>query len=521
MAPRKENTTGNPRLEAVLFDMDGVITDTAEAHMMAWKRLFDAYLREQDPDAEPFSASDYRRYVDGKPRFDGVESFLQSRGIEVPFGDPEDDPEKETVCGLGNRKNGYFTEWLEENSATVFPGSRALLDELERAGIRAAVFSSSQNAGDVLESAGVLERFEVKVDGADMAEAGLPGKPDPAIMLRAAEQLGVSPDNCAVLEDALAGVEAGAAGGFAQVVGIDREDGDELAEGGADIVVSDLAELAVGDGPRLVARTLHGTPLVRDARDAFTAQAKGKHLVVFLDYDGTLTPIVEKPEDATLGDGMRTALSRLAARVPVAIVSGRDLADVQGFVEDDQLYYAGSHGFDLAGPDGWQEVVEKGKKFLPALKAAGDSLEERLASVEGAWVERKRFSLAVHFRQVAQAEEETVADAVKETIAQHDELRASGGKKVFDVKPRADWNKGRAVLYLLKRLELDRADVLPIYVGDDTTDEDAFRALSDRGLGVVVRDRDDRRTSARFSLEDTDDVERFLLWLANEPGAGA
>jgi len=517
MAPLKNDQDRAPKLAAVLFDMDGVITDTAEAHMAAWKQLFDAYLKGRDQNAETFSEADYRRYVDGKPRYDGVKSFLASRDIELPFGDPADDPEMETICGLGNRKNRHFREWLANSRIEVFPGSRALLAELEAAGIRTAVFSSSKNAADVLESAGVLDRFEVKVDGQDMAEADLPGKPDPAIMLRASDQLGTSPKRTAIIEDAISGVEAGAAGGFAQVVGVDREGhGAALEEAGADLVVGDLAELAVGDGPRLVVRMTRSTPLVREARDELLARAEGKRLAVFLDYDGTLSPIVENPEDAVLGDGMRAALSRLAARMPVSIVSGRDLKDVQAFVQDDSLYYAGSHGFDLAGPGGWREVVDKGETFLPTLKAAAESLENRLASIDGARVERKRFSLAVHFRQVAENEEEAVAQSVGKTIAEHDDLRASGGKKVFDIKPRIDWHKGRAVLSLLTTLDLDSDDVLPIYVGDDTTDEDAFRSLSDRGLGIVVRDGADRRTSARFALEDTDDVERFLLWLATE-----
>jgi trehalose 6-phosphate phosphatase len=212
---------------------------------------------------------------------------------------------------------------------------------------------------------------------------------------------------------------------------------------------------------------------------------------------------------------MRAALSDLAARVPVAIVSGRDLSDVQALVQDDTLYYAGSHGFDLAGPDGWRHVIAQGERFLPTLGAAADALDQRLASIEGARVERKRFSLAIHFRQVAEAGEAAVAQAVRETMAAHDALHASGGKKVFDIKPRVDWHKGRAVLSLLAQIGLDHPDVLPIYVGDDTTDEDAFRSLSDRGLGVVVRDAEDRRTSARFALADTDDVERFLRWLAD------
>jgi len=508
--------TNAPQIEAVLFDMDGVITDTAAAHMGAWAHLFDAYLQARDRNAEPFSEADYRRFVDGKLRHDGVQSFLASRGIALPFGDPGDPPEAETICGLGNRKNRYFRDWLAQNPIEVFPGSRALLAELEAAGIRAAVFSSSRNARDVLRTAGVLDRFTVKVDGQDMANAGLPGKPDPAIMLRASDQLGTAPDRAAIIEDAIAGVQAGAAGGFAQVVGVDREgDGVALGEAGAHLVVSDLAELGVGEGARLYVRKMQSTPLAGDARDALSRRMKGKRLAVFLDYDGTLSPIVEDPAAATLGEGMRTALSRLAARVPVAIVSGRDLKDVQGFVQDDSLYYAGSHGFDLAGPNGWREVVEKGKKFLPTLKAAADSLDERLASIGGVRVERKRFSLAVHFRQVTQDDEQAVAQAVREVIARHEDLHLSAGKKVFDVKPRVDWHKGRAVLSLLTKLSLDGEDVLPIYLGDDTTDEDAFRSLSDCGLGIVVRDGADRRTSARFALEDTDDVERFLLWLAD------
>lgn len=516
MTPSKEYPSKLMQLEVVLFDMDGVITDTAAAHMAAWKRLFDEYLRARDPGAAPFSEADYRRHVDGKPRHDGVRAFLASRNIKLPPGAPDDNPEADTVCGLGNRKNRFFRAWLAENAVEVFPGTRALLAELEAAGIRAAVSSSSRNARDVLESAGILDRFEIIIDGQDMASAGLSGKPHPAIMLRAAEQLGVTHERTAIVEDAISGVEAGAAGGFAQVVRVDREGDDAaLADAGAGLVVADLAELAIGHGPRLVARRLPSLPRPSDREDDLRVQLQRKRFIVFLDYDGTLTPIVEDPAAATLGDGMRTALARLAAHVPVAIVSGRDLKDVQGFVQDDSLYYAGSHGFDLAGPDGWREVIEKGERFLPALKAAGDTLEARLAGIGGARVERKRFSLAVHFRQVFEADEAAVAQAVREVIAEHDDLRASAGKKVFDIKPLVDWHKGRAVLSLLTTLHLDGDDVLPVYVGDDTTDEDAFRSLSDRGLGIVVRDGDDRRTSARLALDGTEDVERFLLWLTD------
>lgn len=247
---------GAAALTAVLFDMDGVITDTAEAHAAAWKQLFDAYLAEHHPAEPPFDVdADYREYVDGKPRQDGVQSFLESRGIELPFGSLDDDPDEPTICGLGNRKNIHFNAWLEEHRVKAYPGSVALLDRLRDAGLGVAVFSASRNATAVLESAGVLDRFDVKVDGEDMAALGLPGKPDPAIMRRAAELLGVEPTRAAVVEDAVAGIRAGVEGGFAQTIGVDRGGAAAgLARAGADFVVTDLGELFLDDQGRLEAR---------------------------------------------------------------------------------------------------------------------------------------------------------------------------------------------------------------------------------------------------------------------------
>jgi trehalose 6-phosphate phosphatase len=214
-------------LAAVIFDMDGVITDTASVHAAAWQRLFDAYRKERREagrgDFPPFDlATDYLRHVDGKPRQDGVRDFLASRGIELPEGSPDDDPDQETVHGLGNRKDRYFSAWLATNRARAFPGTLALIEALHEAGIRIAVISSSRNCAAVLESAGVEGLFEARVDGVEMARLGLPGKPDPAIFVRAAEELGVDPTRAAVIEDAVSGVEAGARGGFAFVVGVDR-----------------------------------------------------------------------------------------------------------------------------------------------------------------------------------------------------------------------------------------------------------------------------------------------------------
>jgi beta-phosphoglucomutase family hydrolase len=244
---------GAPRsieeFDAVIFDMDGVVTDTATVHAAAWKRVFDQYLEERSRRSgevsQPFDAdADYRRYVDGKPRYDGVSSFLESRGIVLPHGDPSDSPERETVCGLGNRKDGVFLEQLKRGGSLAFPGTVALVRDLMVAHVPTAIISSSRNMSQVLAAAGIADLFRVRVDGIDAARLGLPGKPDPAIFLEAARRLGAEAARSAVVEDAIAGVEAGRRGGFALVIGVDRTGHrDALIEAGADVVVADLGEL--------------------------------------------------------------------------------------------------------------------------------------------------------------------------------------------------------------------------------------------------------------------------------------
>jgi trehalose 6-phosphate phosphatase len=237
-------------MQAVIFDLDGVVTRTAEVHAEAWKQLFDEYLaaraRRLGEPFRPFDrSSDYRRFVDGKPRYEGVASFLGSRGIELPFGSSEDPEERETVCGLGNRKNRYFQEALARRGVDPYPSTLELIAALRRRGVRTAIVSSSRNCAAVLEAAGIRELFDAKVDGVDAAELGLPGKPDPAVFIDAARRLGVDPAHAAVVEDAIAGVEAGRRGGFGLVVGVDREAQFEaLVAAGADVVVGDLGELA-------------------------------------------------------------------------------------------------------------------------------------------------------------------------------------------------------------------------------------------------------------------------------------
>ena len=238
------------RYDAVVFDMDGVITDTATVHCEAWKRMFDAYLVAREARTgehqRPFDQSDYRRFVDGKHRDDGVASFLGSRGIELPWGSPSDPPGDTTVWALANRKNEDFQRVLIERGAQAFPSSVSFVRELQCHGIGTAIISASRNCQQVLEAAGIGGLFPVRVDGIEAERLALPGKPSPAVFVEAARRLGAGPGRSVVGEDALAGVQAGRNGGFALVVGVDRiRQRAALLRSGADVVVTDLAQLRV------------------------------------------------------------------------------------------------------------------------------------------------------------------------------------------------------------------------------------------------------------------------------------
>ena len=238
----------------------------------------------------------------------------------------------------------------------------------------------------------------------------------------------------------------------------------------------------------------------------------GERLAVFLDYDGTLTPIVSHPENAWLSESMRQTLRSLAGRVPVAILSGRDLDDVRGRVLVEGIVYAGSHGFDIAGAGGLRR--ELGASYLPVLDAAEMELREALAEISGAQLERKHFSVAAHYRNVGEHDAFKVALAVDAVAADHRELRRINGKKVYELLPDIDWNKGKAVLWLLDTLELERGKAFPIFIGDDRTDEDAFSALEKHGIGILVSEQP-QVTAASYSLKNPEEVERFLRELTD------
>lgn len=250
MVPRFHSLLGLPEgVAACLFDLDGVLTDTAKVHAAAWKQAFDGFLRERAAKTGerfvPFDpVADYDEYVDGKPRYDGVRSFLAARRIDLPEGEPRNPPSTETVAGLGNRKNELVLRMIREHGVEAYEGSVRYVRAARQAGLRGAVVSSSSNCREMLVAAGIEDLFDERIDGLVAARDHLDGKPAPDTFLAGARALGVAPDRAAVFEDALAGVAAGHAGGFACVVGVDRVgQADALRAHGADIVVSDLAEL--------------------------------------------------------------------------------------------------------------------------------------------------------------------------------------------------------------------------------------------------------------------------------------
>lgn len=322
--------------------------------------------------------------------------------------------------------------------------------------------------------------------------------------------------------DAVGGVEAGRNGGFGTAAGIAcRPEMRELHLALASVVVTDFRKLgeALREGNMATQSDANGAlPNALDNLEAIRRRLDGKGLAVFLDYDGTLTPIVERPDMAVLSDRMRATLKKLAATCPVAVISGRDRDDVSAMVGVDGVTYAGDHGFDIGG--GRLKVVHSvGGTHVPALNEVRGRLQESIGAIDGVLFEVKVASFAIHFRLVDRHAVPRIEAAVREALADRPELRLLSGKMVLEIMPDIDWDKGHALRWLLENLSLDPASNVIVYVGDDVTDEDAFRALPDSGLGIRVLGGDEanqRKTAARFVLRDPDEVGRFLEKLVGD-----
>ncbi len=493
--------------DAAVLDLDGVVTQTARLHAHAWKSTFDDFLARRD-NSRPFDIdTDYRLFVDGKPRHDGVRSFLDSRDIRIPSGEPDDAFDADTVYGLGKRKNLLLQELLSSDGADVYPGSIHFIHALKDAGLAVAVATSSRNCKTILHATGIEDLFDVRVDGVDIEKFNFAGKPAPDMFIEACRRLKVRPERCIGIEDAIVGVQALKAAGFGLVIGVDRVDhAAALHEAGADRVVSDLSELLRNELPSALE---HPHAIFADRQ---------RELLLFLDYDGTLTQIVDHPDKAILSDSMRRILNRLAGLIRVAVLSGRDLRDVQSKVAIPQLWYAGSHGFDIEGPDGAHHEHEEGARFLPLLDRMERLLTDRLGNIAGCLIERKHFSLAVHYRKVREENLHEVQQAVQELHQTEPALRLATGKKIVEFQPDIAWHKGHALRWLIATWGLERERFKPLYLGDDVTDEDGFAEVAADGVGILVaqglsQEPSQKKTLATYQLEDTEAVEVFLQQL--------
>ncbi|CAM4135996.1 Trehalose-phosphate phosphatase [Mycobacterium basiliense] len=335
-------------------------------------------------------------------------------------------------------------------------------------------------------------------------------------LIGAADRLGVRPGRCVVIAADAAGVAGARASGFALVIGVDRTgDGDALRRRGADTVVSELSRVRVRTGDRRMS----------ELPDALGALAQGEILgagrpAVFFDFDGTLSEIVDDPDSARPVAGALEALRDLATRCPVAVLSGRDLADVTKRLGMPGIWYAGSHGFELTAPDGTHHQNDTAAAAIPVLAQAADQLRAQLAAMPGVVVEHKRFGVAVHYRNAARDWVGQVAAAVR-TAGQRASLRVTTGREVIELRPDLDWDKGRTLRWVIDHLhDADARPLVPFYLGDDITDEDAFDAVRSDGIPIVVRHDDDgdRATAARYALDSPARVAEFTERLARQLG---
>lgn len=508
-----EPVISRQRISAVIFNLDGVVTQTNEIHAAAWKELFDAFMLQQTAqdgeDLSPFHTDlDYRRYLEGRPRHLGIKHFLSARHIELPMGEPMDPSSKKTICGLGNRKNLIFSELIEKQGVQVYGCAIALIHRLRSEGFKTAFVSASMHCGMILEKAGISELFDAQIDGIEAERLELDGKPDPYTLLEVARFLEMEPENIAVIEDSVIGVTAGSRGRFGLVIGIDDGERQQLMrEHGADYVLRDLCSVHVegaSDDDQF-------SPPVLEDWDMITDRLAGKQPALFLDYGGTLTPPIHEPEDAELSKKMHRALRKIAPLIPVTIVSGRDVEELSRLVGLPELIYAGSHGMEIRGPDMHLELPD-GIDVLGDLDKAMEDLSKQLADIPGVSIERNRFAIVVHYKKADTLNAAYAEAAVEQVQRQLQSLRKTGGKEVFELLPNIDWDKGRAVNWLLAELGLDGSDHLPLYFGDDITDEDAFRSVRGAGIGVLVANRP-QPSMATYRVSDSRKVLAILQHL--------
>lgn len=502
-------------MKALVIDMSEVIIRTAEINKTAWEIVFNEFFKVNNLE-QSFSGEDYQTWFEGKTKFDRTRQFLNSRNIHLPFGSQNEPANFETICGLEKKKSKLFSHLLREGQLQVYEKAVERIKNWKEKGLKTAIVSSDENFKKAIKRTELKGLFDVKIDGHISRKMGLKEKPEADLYLQATKELGFPPEDCILFDDSEAGVQAGSKANFGLVVGVSRrKNRKQLSENGADIVIDNFNELDIFNDPEIRMWFSQQTAPFASQYVKFGEAISSKTPVLFLDYDGTLTPIVPNPDDAIISDEMKSVIKNCATKFTVAAVSGRDMDDLKQKINLDELIYAGSHGFRISGPDGLYHEHEKTIEILPHLDKVEKLLKQKFEGIiPGVLVERKRYAIAIHYRNASMDDFSEIKNKVNNSIKNTEGLKVDEGKKILEVKPAIDWNKGKAVFWILEKLGFtDREKYIPIYIGDDKTDEDAYEALAGWGFGIQVGPGS-VPSAAYFKLKNVYQVRILLKELA-------
>lgn len=504
-------------IKGIIFDMDGVVTQTAVIHYKAWKIVFDRLLSQINPSFNPFTEEDYFYFLDGMSRVDGVTNFLTSRELSLKELQKLYTSVEECIAHLCETKNELLLAIISENSVDCFADTLEFIKLLLLHNYSIAIISSSKNCLEILKSAKVEKIFPVRVDGIVSETIGIPGKPNPAIFLEAAKQLNLLPQECMVIEDALSGVKAAKEGAFGVVVALDRKNKlhAQFSELEADYILPDLSKkqttfyqkIFCGSEKKLES-AFNILPLIANLLE------NKNELIVFLDYDGTLTPIVERPENALLSPTMLQCLTQLSQKYTTVIISGRELNNLKNLINIPNIYYSGNHGFEFTGPECSNMFYQIGHEFVDELTAVYQALYGVFQKIKGCIIENKKFSLSIHYRLVDENLHEYISQKIEDNLSSFPNLTRHYGKKVFEIRPNIHWNKGLAAENILTQFKLVKNNLIPVYIGDDVTDEDAFTQFGLNGITIKVTP-ESYKTNAHYFLKSPKEVLEFLIHLNN------
>ena len=501
------------KIDGFIFDLDGVVTDTQEQHASAWKKMFNQFLEERRSQSLPeevledFRDSDYYEYLDGKPRKDGIKSFLVSRNIDLPYGesgDPEDAP---TIEGLAKKKNRYYLELIDSEGVRIIHDTVDFIHHLREAHIPIALVSSSRNAHHILKKTGLESYFDAVVTPKEAEKKALKGKPSPDYFLEACKEIHKEPSSCAIVEDSLAGIEAGKSGGFQEVVGLDYHGNEDtlaaLKERGADEAVSSLWDL------QIVHQVLPLPNILAHFDEVFTPEDELNYFL-FLDFDGTLSPIVDVPSEAQALDELPEIIQKCTEHFRVCIITGRDSHVIMEKLRLNNVFYAACHGFEITSFPNFLYQVPEAKAAIPNLDQAEKKFAEEFSGIEGFVLERKKFGIALHYRMMKSPEAVSkLKDKVTKYVSSDSALKVREGEKVLEILPEVYWDKGMAMLKIYQVLGIHEKDLPPLYIGDGQTDEDAFREMETLGIPILAS-IGQRRSKAKYHLRGPVEVRDFL-----------